>query len=83
MPSFYTCFVTHQTVCAVNNVGKSHAYPVYFAESEPSELSDIIAVNIGATVRITRMVLPGMVKRCVLVFDRAIAPTHPVPVTMD
>jgi len=47
----------------VNNVGKSHTYPVYFAESEPFELSDILAVNVGATVRITRMVLPGMVKR--------------------
>lgn len=58
-------FYTHLTAHAVNNVGKSHAYPVYFAESEASELSDIIAINISATVRITRMVLPGMIKRCV------------------
>jgi len=47
----------------VNNVGKSHAHPVYFAEAESSELSDIIAINVNATVRITRMVLPGMVKQ--------------------
>ena len=56
----------------MNNVGKSHAYPVYFAESEPSELSDINAINVNATVRITRMVLPEMVKRYVLVLARAI-----------
>jgi len=47
----------------VNNVGRSHAHPVYFTESEPSEISDIIGINVAATVRITRMVLPGMVNR--------------------
>ncbi|KAF9650124.1 NAD(P)-binding protein [Thelephora ganbajun] len=52
-----------QVSVLVNNVGKSHAHPVYFAESEPSEISDIIAINVDATVRITRMVLPGMIKR--------------------
>lgn len=67
----------------MNNVGKSHTHPVYFAESEPSELSDIIAVNIGATVRITRMVLPGMVKRCVIVLDRTSAPADPESGKMD
>jgi len=60
-------FSPRLTVHTVNNVGKSHAYPVYFAESEPSEISDIIAINVNATVRITRMVLPGMVKRYALV----------------
>lgn len=60
-------FDKYLTGCAVNNVGKSHAYPVNFAESEPSELSDIIAINVDATVRVTRIVLPGMVKRCALV----------------
>lgn len=65
--SFLTCFVSCLTIRAVNNVGKSHAHPVYFAESEPSEISDIIAINVDATVRITRMILPGMVKRYVLV----------------
>jgi 17beta-estradiol 17-dehydrogenase / very-long-chain 3-oxoacyl-CoA reductase len=44
---------------------------VYFAEAEPSEISDIIAINVGATVRITRMVIPGMVKRYVLVLAHA------------
>lgn len=83
MPPFYISFVTHRTVRAVNNVGKSHAYPVYFVESEPSELSDIIAVNVGATVRITRMVLPEMVKRCVMVLDRTTAPTDPDPGKTD
>jgi len=45
---------------------------VYFADSESSETSDIIAVNVDATVRITRMVLPGMVKRYAPVLARAI-----------
>jgi len=61
--SFSTRSTIHLTARVVNNVGKSHAHPVYFAESDPSEISDIIAINVNATARITRMVLPGMVKR--------------------
>lgn len=45
---------------------------MYFVESEPSEVSDIIGINVAATVRVTRMVLPGMVNRYVLVI------AHPV-----
>lgn len=74
MPSLYIRFATYRTVRAVNNVGKSHTYPVYLAECDPSELSDIIAVNVGATVRITRMVLPGMVKRCALILITQLPP---------
>lgn len=73
MAPFPACFVTHLTARTVNNVGKSHAHPVYFAESDPSEISDIIAVNVNATVRITRMVLPGMIGRYVPVLARATA----------
>jgi len=47
----------------VNNVGKSHAYPVYFVNSLPEEMNDILSVNVNATVRITKMIIPGMVKR--------------------
>lgn len=72
MASFFTRFANRLNTCAVNNVGRSHAHPVYFAESEPSEISDIIGINVAATVRVTRMVLPGMVDRYVLVL------THPV-----
>jgi len=59
----FHCFVNQLTVRAVNNVGRSHAHPVYFTDSEPSEISDIIGINVAATVRVTRMVLPGMVNR--------------------
>ena len=70
MALFSTYFATH-LIRSVNNVGKSHAHPVYFAESDPSEVSDIIAINVDATVRITRMVLPGMVERYTLTLARA------------
>ncbi|KAG9308020.1 hypothetical protein JVU11DRAFT_12672 [Chiua virens] len=54
----------------VNNVGKSHAMPTYFAETEEQENEDIIAININGTVRVTRAVLPGMIKRkCGLILN--------------
>ena len=80
----FRVFCSRLTVHAVNNVGKSHVHPVYFAESEPSELSDIIAINVDATVRITRMVLPKMVKRYVLVLLLTQPPcTHLAPGKTD
>ena len=59
MASSYLRLVAYLNICAVNNVEKSHAYLVYFAEFDPSELSDIIAISFGATVRITRIVVHG------------------------
>ncbi|GBE81508.1 3-ketoacyl-CoA reductase [Sparassis latifolia] len=47
----------------VNNVGKSHHYVVDFVDAPKQEVEDIIAINVGATVRVTKMVLPGMIKR--------------------
>jgi len=47
----------------VNNVGRSHAMPVYFHETPKDEMSNILAININATLRITHSVLPGMIKR--------------------
>lgn len=47
----------------INNVGLSHSIPVPFAETEEKEMKDIITINCTGTLRITQLVLPGMVKR--------------------
>ncbi|KAF8220589.1 3-ketoacyl-CoA reductase [Tricholoma matsutake] len=47
----------------VNNVGRSHSMPVYFHETSREEMSDIVALNVNATLRVTYSILPGMIKR--------------------
>lgn len=47
----------------VNNVGVSHAGPVPFAQTSQDELSQIVQININATLAVTQLVLPGMVER--------------------
>lgn len=47
----------------VNNVGLSHALPVPFSETPEQELKDIITINCTATLRVTRLVAPGMLQR--------------------
>lgn len=47
----------------VNNVGKSHDMPVPFAETTLEEMLSISEINVNATLRVTRMVVPGMVKQ--------------------
>ena len=47
----------------VNNVGQSHSIPVPFIETPKEEIRDIIAINCNATLRVTQIVAPGMVKR--------------------
>lgn len=47
----------------VNNVGQSHSIPVPFILTPQKEMIDIIGINVIATLRVTKLVAPGMVKR--------------------
>jgi len=47
----------------INNAGMGHSYPEYFHLMPESETNSMLAVNICSLVRITHMVLPGMVQR--------------------
>jgi 17beta-estradiol 17-dehydrogenase / very-long-chain 3-oxoacyl-CoA reductase len=47
----------------VNNVGKSHDIPVSFLETEDAEMEDIITINVKGTLKVTKLIAPGMVMR--------------------
>ena len=47
----------------VNNAGKSYQYPEDFSACSEKDMEDIVTINVGSVVRLTRMVLPGMVER--------------------
>ncbi|OJJ01067.1 hypothetical protein ASPVEDRAFT_149945 [Aspergillus versicolor CBS 583.65] len=47
----------------VNNVGKSHSIPVPFALTPEDEMADIITINCTGTLRVTQLVVPGMIQR--------------------
>lgn len=47
----------------VNNVGLSHSIPVPFVLTPDQEIKDIIGINTLATLRVTKLVLPGMLRR--------------------
>jgi NAD(P)-dependent dehydrogenase (short-subunit alcohol dehydrogenase family) len=49
----------------VNNVGVSHEIPADFVDTSPEELDSIINVNVTASLRITSLIAPSMVSRCV------------------
>lgn len=40
--------------------------PAYLVDTPKDEISDIVAINVNATLRVTYIILPGMVERCVL-----------------
>jgi len=50
----------------VNNVGKSHDYPEYFASTPKEECDAILRINVDSLVNMTRLVVPGMTQRFVL-----------------
>lgn len=47
----------------VNNVGLSHSIPVTFAQTPEKEVKDIITINNVATLRVSQLVIPGMISR--------------------
>lgn len=47
----------------VNNVGVSYRYPLYFHELPDEEVANLLSMNVESTVWMTRMVVPGMLKR--------------------
>ncbi|KAL6551446.1 Very-long-chain 3-oxoacyl-CoA reductase 1 [Orobanche gracilis] len=47
----------------INNVGVSYPYARFFHEVDDKLLNDLIKVNVEGTTKVTRAVLPGMVKR--------------------
>ncbi len=47
----------------MNNVGVNTPYPMYVSEMTPKGIWELVNVNIGATVSLTRMILPQMQKR--------------------
>lgn len=47
----------------VNNVGRSHSFPTDFTDAPELEVESILAININSLIKVTRIVLPGMVQR--------------------
>ena len=47
----------------INNVGQSHELPVPYVEDPEEEVRDIITTNCIGTLKVTRLVLPGMAAR--------------------
>lgn len=47
----------------INNVGQSHSIPVSFLETPEKEMDEIVTINCFGTLKITRLVAPGMVQR--------------------
>ncbi|KAF7508829.1 hypothetical protein GJ744_008706 [Endocarpon pusillum] len=47
----------------INNVGQSHELPIPYAEDPEEEVNNIIIINCIGTLKVTRLVLPGMSAR--------------------
>ncbi|RWA04819.1 hypothetical protein EKO27_g10290 [Xylaria grammica] len=47
----------------INNVGQSHSIPVPFTLTDESEMENIININCRGTLKVTRIVAPGMQSR--------------------
>ncbi|KAI0165586.1 hypothetical protein GGR57DRAFT_448015 [Xylariaceae sp. FL1272] len=47
----------------INNVGQSHSIPVPFTLTDSEEIENIITINCKGTLKVTRIVAPGMQSR--------------------
>jgi 17beta-estradiol 17-dehydrogenase / very-long-chain 3-oxoacyl-CoA reductase len=47
----------------INNVGKSHDIPVPFLLTPTREMNDIITINCVGTLKVSQIIVPGMVQR--------------------
>lgn len=47
----------------VNNVGQSHSFPVPFLLTPEEEMKNIININVTATLKVTKIIAPGMARR--------------------
>lgn len=47
----------------MNNVGKSHDMPTDFHEVPLIDHEDIVEININATIKVARLIVPGMISR--------------------
>lgn len=41
--------------------------PAYLVDTPVTEMEDIVKINVGATLRVTYAVLPGMIRRYVCI----------------
>ena len=61
--SYHHTWITGIHVSLVNNVGRSHSFPSDFIDAPVNEVDDILAININSLLKVTRIVLPGMIQR--------------------
>lgn len=47
----------------INNAGMSYGHPEYFHQLDPAEVDTMVAFNCASLVKMTYIVLPGMVER--------------------
>ncbi|GAA5947102.1 hypothetical protein JCM3765_002158 [Sporobolomyces pararoseus] len=47
----------------INNVGKSYEEPTFFQDLPDQDMNDIVEINVNATLKVTKLVVPGMVSR--------------------
>ncbi|GAA5922260.1 ketoreductase [Sporobolomyces koalae] len=47
----------------INNVGKSYEEPTFFQDLPDQDMIDIVEINVNATLKVTKLVIPGMKTR--------------------
>ncbi|BGP21783.1 hypothetical protein JCM10295v2_000658 [Rhodotorula toruloides] len=47
----------------INNVGKSYEEPTFFQDLSDQDMTDIVEINVNATMKVTKLVIPGMISR--------------------